>query len=820
MRLSSFYKFFFGVILLLCGINHGALAQTQTLKVLNASNYTPVAGATVRIGNKTQMSTNAEGLVVFDAPGAMLKISCVGYKTLAYMPTQQASVVYLEQEFIEIKPLVLVANLKYNAPIAHQNISKEALAANNFGQDMPYLLQNAVSVVTTSDAGTGVGYTGLRIRGSDATRINVTINGIALNDAEGQGVYWVDLPDLASSTQNVQIQRGVGSSSVGAGAFGASINVQTNTQNRSPFFTYNGTAGAFATQKNTLSFGTGLLSNHWIFDARVSKVKSEGYIQRGASRLTSAALNLGYYAQKSNFKATILLGNQQTYQAWYGVPQDSLGANRTYNPAGYYTDLQANKPKFYNNQVDNYTQNHYQFFYNYTFNNAFKLNTAFYATTGQGYYEEYQNNVGFGAFNLKNPNLKNAQGEPITQLDLITQRWLKNNLVGTNLTFNYQKSRFSLDFGLSVAQYKGSHFGNVVWSQYNPVELDSSFLNPAFVGKDLLTYYQNQAQKYDASAYSKVGFLLFDRLNVFADVQVRGVSYRFAPKPYTQLLPPTEQAQYVFLNPKLGANYKINNAQNCYAFFGVANREPSREDMVNAAALQRPSAERLYNTELGYRFRKQKFDFEANMYFMNYKNQLVLTGGINDVGEFTRINVADSYRRGIELSSGYYLKKMNFTANIALSQNKIRAFRQFAPDYATGKNELIADYNYTDISFSPAVVAAANFSYRPTEKLPVVELGVKYVGRQFLDNTSNASRQLNPYFTTNIKLTQSYLLRQFAQEIGWSVVVNNALNALYSNNGYTYSYYYGRQSDPTLFTANNYFPQATRHVLVMFFVKI
>jgi iron complex outermembrane receptor protein len=522
-------------------------------------------------------------------------------------------------------------------------------------------------------------------------------------------------------------------------------------------------------------------------------------------------------------KATVLIGKERTYQAWYGVPQDSLSTQRTYNPAGYYTQIGSEKADFYNNQTDNYTQNHYQLFYTYHFNNNMQIGATLYRSTGAGYYQEYQDNKKWSDFNLQNPMLKDTANNTITNLDIITQRWLSNVNDGINAAFNWHTGKFTLDAGANVGVYKGSHFGNISWAQYNPVALDSNFINPNVSTNNSQTvlYYLNFAKKTDASAFVKSSYGFFrNKMIVFADVQARYVSYDFAPKPYNVLNPPTQNVQYLFINPKLGATYAPNSRHSVYAYYGIANREPAREDMVNAPENQRPTPENLQNIELGYRYVKSKMNLELNAYLMQYKNQMVLTGAINDVGEFTRVNVAQSYRRGIELSGGYGSGKLALNGNIALSQNKIRNFDEYAPDYINGKNIWIKTHKNTDISFAPAVVASLALSLKPISNLPVIEWNTKYVGSQYMDNTMNANRRIAAYWTHSLRLTQSYKFTNNIKELGWAVQANNLLNAIYNNNGYTYSYYYNRPADPTLYTSNNYFPQATRHLMVMFFVKI
>lgn len=676
----------------------------------------------------------------------------------------------------QISDSVIVSATRTNGlqGVAYSVLTKADIKKENLGVDIPILLNNIPSAVVNSDAGNGVGYTGIRIRGSDGTRINVTVNGIPLNDAESHGVFWVNMPDFASSVNSIQVQRGAGTSTNGAGAFGASINIQSNVLNTEPYAEVNSSAGSFNTFKNTVMAGTGLLNGRFTFDARLSKISSDGYVDRAFSDLKSYFLSGGYYGTRTIIRANVFSGKERTYQSWFGIPEAALDTNRTYN---YYT---------YANQTDNYQQDHYQLIGSHTINSHWNLNLALHLTRGKGYYEEYRTQDDFAAYNLQ----PFVQGnDTITTTDLIRQRWLDNYFYGLTYGINYNNGRrLSMVLGGGVNQYKGKHFGSLIWMQY------------ATAPKDY-RYYDNDATKNDVNVYLKANYDFGAGIYGFADLQYRHIGYSFLGF-NNNLENVTQNVTLNFFNPKAGLTVELPNNHTLYTSVSVAHREPTRDDYTQSTPQSRPKAERMVDTELGYKKQWKKASIGANAYFMYYKNQLVLTGRINDVGAYIRSNIDNSYRAGIELEGQVtMLKKLVLAGNVTFSQNKVLNFVEYIDDYDNG-GQAANTYKRTDISFSPNWIASASLAYQPVKNL-VFTFSNKYVGKQYLDNTSNNSRVLNAFTTQSIRI--NYTLKwNVLKEVNFNFVVNNLFNAKYEPNGYTFSYIYGGQQT----TENYYYPQA------------
>ncbi len=669
-------------------------------------------------------------------------------------------------------------------PFAKTDINKKEIEKNNLGQDLPFLLNQTPSVVVNSDAGNGVGYTGIRIRGTDATRINVTLNGIPYNDAESQGTFFVDLPDFASSAGSIQVQRGVGTSSNGAGAFGASINLSTNELNKKFYASTSNSYGSFNTFKNNIQFGSGLLGKHFTIDGRLSRISSDGYIDRASSSLKSFYLSSAYTDDKNSLRLNVFSGKEKTYQAWNGVPENLLAGNRTYNSAG------TEKPGDpYDNETDNYTQTHYQFFYNHKFNNYWKGNAAFFVTRGKGYYEQYKANKKLSDYGL--PDYFNGTST-IKRTDLVRRLWLDNYFYGSIFSLQYQKYKTQLIIGGGYNAYDGKHYGEIKWAAVQAAV-------PANY-----RWYNLTAYKKDFSLYSKWTQQLNSHWQSFADVQVRSIGYRihgFRDNPALE----TDE-HYTFLNPKLGITY-FNKGWQAYLSYALAGKEPNRDDF-EAGTSQQPKSERLHDVELGFERKMSRTSFGANLYYMYYRNQLVLTGKINDVGAYTRINIPNSYRAGMELQGKAIISKwMNLAANISFSENKISNFTEYIDDYDNGGQQT-KFYRKTDISFSPSVVGGASINFIPV-KHAEVNLISKYVGRQYLDNTSQRSRSLNPYYLQDVRLSYSIETRMLKTA---SIVLqlNNVFNKKYEPNGYSFSYIYGGE----LTTENYYFPMAGMNFMV------
>jgi iron complex outermembrane receptor protein len=783
---------FTAIFLLLCQLS---IAQTSIQGIItDAETSLPLPGATVYLEN-TQKGTVSDQDGAFQINDikqkvANLRITFVGFssKTVSVALPQQGDLL------IALNPTTLTAEefivsgtrASETTPTTFQVISKETLGKDNLGQDLPLLLNYTPSIVTHSDAGTGVGYTGLRIRGTDQTRINVTVNGIPLNDAESHGVFWVNMPDFASSVDNIQIQRGVGTSTNGAATFGASLNIQTDTKKEEAYAETDNSYGSFNTRKHTIKAGTGLINDKWAVDARLSQVTSDGYIDRAFSDLKSYFVSGGYYGDKHVFKVNIFAGAEQTYQAWNGVPESLLKSNRTFN--GY----------TYENETDNYQQNHYQFIYAGTLTDNLKANFALHYTAGQGYYEQFKEDddledYGFAPIEIGS--------EVINSTDIIRRRWLDNDFYGSVFSLNYVSTNGRLDaiLGGGANRYDGDHFGEVIWMGVTG--------NANIRDK----YYNNVAVKDDRNIYLKATYEVKERLYLFADMQVRGIDYSFDGKNSDQRDVIGNQS-YTFFNPKFGVSYETGTGQTLYASYAVANREPVRSDFTDSPLSEIPRPEKLKNVEAGIRVKKSNFQYNANFYYMGYKDQLVLTGQLNDVGAYVRENVASSYRAGIELDGAIVLTpKWTLGGNIAYSQNKIDSYTEYSDVYDenwdfTGQESIT--YTNTDIAFSPDVVGSAIIDFRPLKNLEVSLLN-KYVGQQFLDNAQQEGRSLDAYWTSDLRFVYSWK-PGFVKEMVFSGKVNNLFNNLYEPNGYTFGYFVPSSEGQGMerIAENYYYPMA------------
>ena len=685
---------------------------------------------------------------------------------------------------------VLAVRAGENAPFAKTDLTKKEIERNNLGQDLPFLLNQTPSVVVNSDAGNGVGYTGIRIRGTDAARINVTLNGIPYNDAESQGTFFVDLPDFSSSANSIQVQRGVGTSSNGAGSFGGTINIATNELNKEFYASTNNSFGSFNTFKNNIQFGSGLLGKHFTIDGRISRISSDGYIDRAKSNLQSFYLSTAFINANNSLRLNVFSGKEKTYQAWNGVAQYLLHTNRTNNPSG---TERPGEP--YDNETDNYTQTHYQLFYNHKFNPYWKGNMAAFLTRGKGYYEQYKAQQAFADYGLANYNNGTTT---ITETDLVRRLWLDNYFYGTIFSLQYQRNKTQLIFGGGYNAYDGNHYGNIKWATVQAaVPLNYRWYNLA-------------AYKKDFSVYNKWIQQLNGHWQGFADLQFRNIYYRihgFRNNPALGI-----KENYSFLNPKIGITY-LNKGWKTYLSYALAGKEPNRDDF-EAGDSQQPKPEKLHDVELGVEKNAATYSFGANLYYMYYQNQLVLTGKINDVGAYTRTNIAKSYRAGIELQGKTKVTKwMNLAANITFSHNKIKNFTEYLDDYDNGGQQT-KFYPKTTISFSPAAIAGGSINFIPVKNAEI-NLISKYVGRQYLDNTGQRSRSLNPYYLQDIRLSYS-LQNKIFKTTDFIVQLNNVLNKKYEPNGYSFSYIYGGE----LTTENFYFPMAGFNLMVGVNVKL
>lgn len=766
------------------------IAQLQfNGRILEQNVASPISKATVKAG-KAFLVTDENGMVRFRAnPGDSIEISAIGFKTITRVLTSSTMLeIFLEKEFSLMQPVEINAvRASYLSPFTQTTLSARAIEKANLGQDLPFLLNQTPSVVVNADAGNGIGYTGIRIRGSDATRINMTINGIPYNDAESQGLFFVNLPDLASSVNSIQVQRGVGTSSNGAGAFGATMNFMTNELNPEAYAEINNSYGSFNTWKNTVKVGTGLINKHFSLDARLSNITSDGFVDRASTSLQSFYTSAAYTGEKNSLRLNVFSGKEKTYQAWYGIPESKLTTDRTYNAAGM---ERPGAP--YDNETDNYRQTHYQLFYNQALNPAINLNIALFYTRGLGYYEQYKADDDYANYGLPPFTMGN---DTLYSTDLIRQLWLDNHFFGNTFSLQYKKNSSEWILGGGLSKYIGNHYGKVIWAEAGV--------------PDNYMWYNLDALKTDANLYLKWQQKLANNLVLFADVQGRSVRYDidgFRNNPGLII-----RNKWFFVNPKAGVSYSKNNWK-AYLSYAIANKEPNRDDF-EAGATQQPAPEQLQDIELGIEKRGASLSWGATLFYMQYRNQLVLTGQINDVGAYTRVNIPRSFRTGIELTASWRPSSwFDLAANLAYSENKVRNFTAFYDDYDDG-GQKTESFEQTDLSFSPRWVGGATLNVHPARNLDLSLIN-KYVSRQYLDNTSRKSRSLDPFLVQDLRVSYR-ILPNFMKEILLIGQVNNLLNVEYEPNGYTFSYYFGG----SLQTENYYFPMAGTNAMLALNLK-
>jgi len=695
------------------------------------------------------------------------------------------------------------------------SVGLDPVKRKDFGQDIPVLLDVLPSVVTTSDAGAGIGYTGIRIRGADASRINVTINGIPVNDPESHDVYWVNMPDLVGSVESIYVQNGLGGSTNGAGAFGANINIKTADIAKKAYGTIDNSVGSFNTWKSSVRAGTGLIGNKFTMDMRLSRIISDGYIDRASSNLKSFYLSGSYAGNNSLLKAIIFSGKERTYQSWYGTPESRINgdndAMNSYADRNYLSDDERenllNSGRTYNyytyqNEVDNYQQDNYQLHYTKRFRFPLIVNVAGHYTKGRGYYEQFREEDELSDYNLNNVVLGS---DTVTSSDIIRRRWLDNDFVGGvySLKYNYRNFRFIL--GGSGNTYIGRHFGELVWARF------------ASQSNIYDKYYDNNARKSEANTYLKVNFSK-GHFIVNGDMQYRHVAYNFGgfDEVSGELIDLEQNVSYNFFNPKMNLGYYIDDSQLLSASFGIGHREPVRKDFRESSADSRPSAEVLRDVEVAYSIRETKFDVKATMYYMNYKNQLILTGEINDVGGYTRTNVDNSYRLGLELQGSYRPQSnLKFSGAITLSQNKIPLFTEFVDNYDDPNYEQTQiEHVDTDLAFSPNLVGNVGLVYLLGQHF-TIDWMTKYVGDQFLDNTSDQNRKIDAFTYSNVAIYYT-LEDKLCKEISIGFQCNNVFNATYENNGYTWGYIAGGER----VVENFYYPQAGRNFMLRLLINI
>ena len=688
---------------------------------------------------------------------------------------------------------------KDNTPVTFTNVSKKDIASRNLGQDIPILLNYLPAVVTTSDAGAGIGYTGIRVRGSDATRVNVTLNGIPYNDAESQGTFWVNLPDFASSVEQIQLQRGVGTSTNGSAAFGASLNVETSGIQQNAFSSLSSSLGSFNTFKNTFQFSTGILNDHFSFSGRLSKINSNGYIDRAASNLDAYFFQAAFQDENTLIKALIFGGHEITYQSWYGVDAETLVSNRTYNPAGEIYDNNGNLTGFYDNQVDDYTQDHYQFHWDEKINAFWSSSLGLNYTYGRGFYEEYNDvwyneNISFGG----DTSFDYLQIQPFTigettveSTENISQKWLDNDYYVLTLGLNYQTAETTINFGGLYSRYIGDHFGNLLWGQ----TIGASAPNHRF--------YENQGVKTEGSFFAKATHQLSSKLTGFLDLQIRGIDYKVegtisGPDNFDV------DDQFTFFNPKAGLTYTLSQKQNIYFSYAKAQREPNRTDYENGS----PKPEKLNDFELGWRINNEKVRFQTNLYWMEYQDQLVLTGAIDEVGAPIRQNVGKSRRVGLEVDATIQLAdQWLLKPNLALSSNQNL-------DFYFKRDGVLQSLGKTQLAYSPGVVAGNALVFAPSTRFQVGLLS-KYVGKQYMGNIDSENSTLRSYFVSDINFVFTWQPNRWIKEIQWLTTVNNIFNFKYESNGYFYTYDddWSTSGQITTIEGAGYYPQAGIHFL-------
>ncbi|MCE7043581.1 TonB-dependent receptor [Dyadobacter sp. CY312] len=818
--MRKFTTYLFVLIFSAITVSHVWAQKTISGTVTDAADGKPLPGATVRAGEIRGATTDKNGnfsLKNIAENISILNVSYVGYQSLKLDLTEQSSVVNVtltKSTYQADEVIISATRVNDKTGMAYTNVSAETIEKQNLGQDLPVLLNFTPSLVSTSDAGGGVGYTGIRIRGSDATRINVTVNGIPYNDAESQGVFWVNMPDFASSVSSIQVQRGVGTSTNGAGAFGASVNISTNAFREEAYAELNNSFGSFNTFKNTIKLGTGLISNKFSVDGRLSRISSDGFVDRASSELHSYYLSGAYYGKKSFIRANVFSGKERTYQSWNGVPEAKLRGDREgmleYIGRNELSEKDAENllnsddrtynSYTYKNEVDNYRQDHYQLVTSHTLTDNLTLNLNAFMVRGLGYYEQFRPGAKYSSYNL--PNVV-VGADTLERTDIIRRRWLDNYFYGTTFSLDYNSfKKLTASVGGGWNKYDGEHYGQIIWAK-----------NAGNISNEH-QYYFNTGIKKDFNIYGKLYYQFTEKLNGFADVQFRTVSHSIHGNDNDLINHAVDQS-YSFVNPKAGLTYQIAPQSSIYASYSMGNREPNRDDFTYATAQLFPKHETLHNVEAGVRTQKGIWAFAANYYLMNYKNQLVLTGQINDVGNAMRVNVPKSYRMGIELEGAVvFNKNLKWNANATFSQNKINNFTEYVIDYDTYEYRTIG-HGKTDISFSPNVIVGSQLTYSPKKNLELALL-TKFVGKQYLDNTSNETRKLDAYFTNDVRLTYT-VKPSWMKEITFNLLVNNILNERYESNGYTYGFYPEKtqaQPNPQQIRENFYFPQAGTNFLV------
>jgi iron complex outermembrane receptor protein len=769
-------------------------AQSKLNGTVLAATGGPVPFASVMLGDQGALvPSDASG--AFHAKGLFtgelrVRLSAVGFvpkDTVVHLsPGENDLRFVLQSSMVELAAAEVTAlRAGDRAPFAKSTLTAEEIAERNTGVDLPYLLDLLPSVVAGSDAGTGIGYTNLRIRGSDATRTNITLNGVPFNDAESQGAFLVNLPDLASSAEDIEVQRGVGTSTNGPGAFGASVNLRTTAVKKEAWGLIDAGASSYNTQRYTVSAGTGLINQRFSLDMRLSSITSDGYIDRATADLKSYFLQGAWVGRTRSLRFVTFRGREITYQAWDGVPRELINTDRTYN--GF----------TYNNQVDHYDQTHYQLLFDQQLGKEAVLNLTLFRVNGAGYYEQYKPDEDMADYGIA-PAVIN--GDTVTTMDLIRRKWLDNTLTGLNASADIKLGENKLVLGGSYSDYRGAHFGELIWARY--------------AGNTSIRqrYYDNYAHKTDANAFAKLTYAIGPKVDLYGDLQVRQVAYSYLGF-NSDLDPGTQELAWQFFNPKVGLLWRVHPGGKAYASFAVANREPNRDDLEETTPSSRPRSERLLDYEVGYEYRTGRWNAGINGYYMDYDDQLVLTGELNDVGAALRTNVPKSYRAGVELMIAAQLtRRLQWKGNATFSRNQVKDFTEYVDDWDNG-GQVAVHYGSSDLAFSPGTIAASQLGFRcwnATGKGHAdLTFITKYVGKQYLDNSSSADRMLDAYVVNDLRANVTLLNLKGTKSVDFNLTVRNLFSELYESNGWSYSYISeGRRQEHV-----GLFPQAPINVL-------
>ena len=795
--------------ILLLFITFTSIAQNNFVGRVTDSSGEPIVGANILIEESNLITyTDEKGKFYLNSNSTNIdiQVSHVGYLTKEIKfsnPNQEINIVLDDGIILKDEIKVISTRAKYNSPFAFTNISKSFIEKNNSGKDIPFLINSTPSTYSTSDAGNGIGYTGVRIRGSDATRINVTINGIPYNDSESHGVFWVNVSDLASSANSIQVQRGVGSSTNGGGAFGGTVSIKTGKASEDFKLKYSSSAGSYKSFKNTLELNSGLIKNKINMNLRLSKINSDGYVDRATSDLKSYYASASYYSDKTSIDLINFSGKERTYQSWWGTPEGRINndieeMNNVIANNGY-SDEQANNLLnsgrtfnyyTYDNQTDNYQQDHYQMHFNHDISNKANLHLALHYTYGRGYYEEFREDD-----NLSNyyDFLENKS------LDLVRRRWLSNHFYGLTYSFSKKFDKSEINIGGALNEYDADHFGEIIQPQLMVSE----------------PYYFSKSFKKDGNIFIKYNLNITKSAELFTDIQLRGYSHKMKGNDNDKSIIDVNKNN-IFFNPKIGLTKSLNNKVILYGSVAVANREPIRSDYIDSKI--EPKHESLVNIELGKGFNYNIGSFNTNLYLMEYNNQLITTGEVNDVGAYIRENVKKSRRFGVEFTNVLNSKDFYVNSSLSLSRNLVYNFNETLYDYGADfsqYNIIENKYGITDLAFSPGVLLNNHFEWKANKFLSFI-LNSKYVGKQYLDNTSNEKRVLKDFLINDFKI-QTNLTNNVFNNLFFKIEINNIFNVKYSSNGYTFGYYGGMDYEVR---ENYFYPQATRNIMFSISIEI